>query len=93
MKMNHAFDAILISAERGARKPDPAIFRLAAQELGVEPSSGWHVGDHPVNDIEGSRRAGLQPVWFSGVHPWPKELARPAYTVTGLHQLISIIFP
>lgn len=41
------FDAVVISGEVGLRKPDPEIFRLAADKLGVEPADCVFVDDHP----------------------------------------------
>jgi HAD superfamily hydrolase (TIGR01549 family) len=43
-------DVLVLSDERGLLKPDPAIFRLACAELGVEPAGCVMVGDNPVND-------------------------------------------
>ncbi len=53
------FDTVVTSARAGAAKPDPAIFRLALDELGVEPGRAVHVGDEPL-DEEGARAAGLR---------------------------------
>jgi len=52
-------DAIVSSAEAGAPKPEPAIFRLALERLRVRPERALHVGDSPA-DEEGARRAGLR---------------------------------
>jgi putative hydrolase of the HAD superfamily len=41
---------LVLSDERGVIKPDPAIFRLACQELGVAPRGTLMVGDNPVAD-------------------------------------------
>jgi HAD superfamily hydrolase (TIGR01509 family) len=49
---------VVTSAEAGASKPDPAIFRLALERLGVEPGRALHVGDSP-EDEEGARAAGM----------------------------------
>ncbi len=57
-----AFQHILASAEVGAAKPDPAIFVEACQRLGFPPELIVHVGDDPVNDVEGGRAVGLQVV-------------------------------
>ena len=46
------------SAEAGAPKPDPRIFRLALERLGVAPEHALHVGDDAV-DRDGARAAGL----------------------------------
>ncbi len=43
-------DALVLSDERGLLKPDPAIFRLACAELGVEPSDAVMIGDNPDTD-------------------------------------------
>jgi HAD superfamily hydrolase (TIGR01509 family) len=63
-----AVDAIASSAEAGAPKPDPAVFRLALERLGVRPERALHVGDSPA-DEEGARAAGMRfaPAPLSGV--------------------------
>lgn len=52
------FQVVLSSAEAGAEKPDPRIFRLALERLGVRPERALHVGDEPV-DRDGAAAAGL----------------------------------
>jgi putative hydrolase of the HAD superfamily len=91
MQCEGLFDAILISGEVGVRKPDPPIFELALQGLGVTASEAWFVGDHPLNDVQGARQAGLRPVWLTGVHAWPKDLLPPAHSITRLEELIGLI--
>jgi putative hydrolase of the HAD superfamily len=54
------FDAVVVSAELGARKPDPAPFRAALDRLGVGPGRAVHVGDHPPHDEVGARAAGMR---------------------------------
>ena len=49
---------ILLSEVVGNRKPDPVIFRLAAEHLGLAPESVLFVGDHPVADIAGAAAHG-----------------------------------
>ena len=53
------FDTVVTSAEAGAPKPDPRIFRLALDRLGASPARALHVGDEPV-DEEGARAAGMR---------------------------------
>lgn len=52
------FDAVVVSAEVGAEKPNPAIFRVACEALGVRCSETLHVGDDRRNDIVGASLAG-----------------------------------
>ncbi|PKQ37197.1 MAG: HAD family hydrolase [Actinobacteria bacterium HGW-Actinobacteria-1] len=55
-------DVVLSSADVGLRKPDPRIFELACERLGVVPSEAAHVGDHHYSDILGARAVGMTPV-------------------------------
>ena len=56
--LSHLFTTIVASAEAGAEKPDPRIFRLALERLGVDPARALHVGDER-NDEEGAAAAGM----------------------------------
>jgi putative hydrolase of the HAD superfamily len=53
------FSAIVTSAEAGAAKPDPAVFRLALERLGVEAGRALHVGDEPADET-GAAAAGMR---------------------------------
>jgi putative hydrolase of the HAD superfamily len=55
-------DAVVISAELGAAKPDPAIFRAALERLGATAAEAMHVGDSVEADVAGARAAGLEAV-------------------------------
>jgi HAD superfamily hydrolase (TIGR01493 family) len=43
-------DTVVLSCEHGVEKPDPALFTLACDELGLEPGKVLFVGDDPVKD-------------------------------------------
>jgi putative hydrolase of the HAD superfamily len=55
-------DTVVCSASVGLHKPDPRIFALACERLGVEPAACAHVGDHFYSDVLGARAAGLHAV-------------------------------
>ena len=55
-------DGVVISAEHGAGKPDPSIFRHALQVAGVSARKAVHVGDSLEEDVAGARAAGIEPV-------------------------------
>lgn len=61
--IEHLFDAVLISEKEGLRKPDKRIFELALKRLGVAAEEALFVGDHPVNDVEAAKQAGMTGVW------------------------------
>lgn len=53
------FAAVVLSAEVGAAKPDPAPFRAALAQLEVEPGRALHVGDTEV-DEQGAAAAAMR---------------------------------
>jgi putative hydrolase of the HAD superfamily len=51
---------VVTSAEAGAAKPEPAVFELALQRLGVaDPTRAVHVGDDAADEA-GARAAGMR---------------------------------
>lgn len=80
------FEAIVISGEVGVRKPDPAIFTKALEQLGVSASSALHVGDDPERDVDAARKAGLSAAWIEG-ESWPAELAPAAMVLKSVVEL------
>jgi putative hydrolase of the HAD superfamily len=53
---------VIASAELGAAKPAPAIFAHALAMAEVPAREALHVGDSPVEDVEGARAVGIEPV-------------------------------
>lgn len=64
------FDTVIDSEIVGHAKPDPRIFQIALDLLGVEPDRALHVGDMYFADIIGARRAGLQGVLVDPYGDW-----------------------
>jgi len=58
--LDRLVDFVVISAEVGARKPDPMIFEEALRRAGVKAGEAAHVGDLFEEDVVGARRAGLR---------------------------------
>ncbi|MCX4749967.1 HAD family hydrolase [Kitasatospora sp. NBC_01287] len=72
-------DAWCVSEREGLRKPDPALFALAARRCGADPAAGgWMTGDSAEDDIAGGRAAGLRTVWIHRGRPWPAASAATA---------------
>ena len=60
-------DAVVLSCEVGKRKPHPAIFERALEELGVAAAEAMHVGDRLHHDVGGAAALGIasvQALWF-----------------------------
>ena len=54
--------AVVTSAGAGAAKPDPRPFRLALEELGVQPERALHIGNEETDDL-GAKAAGMHFAW------------------------------
>jgi putative hydrolase of the HAD superfamily len=54
-----SFDVVIGSNDGHREKPDPQMFGLALDALGVTPSKCWYVGDGLINDMLGASRAGI----------------------------------
>jgi putative hydrolase of the HAD superfamily len=74
------FGTVLISGELGYRKPHPSVFLKLVEQLDLDAGPILFVGDDPEPDIEGARRAGLQPVWTTYVMDHQVPYARGILT-------------
>jgi putative hydrolase of the HAD superfamily len=64
------FGHVVESAAVGVRKPDPRIFMLGVEALGLSPQQVMVVGDSMKNDIRPARSIGCHTVWLKG-QGWP----------------------
>ena len=64
-QLTELFDAWVISGEVGLRKPDPAIYELAAERLGLPPEACVFVDDLPGN-LKPARALGMATVVHRG---------------------------
>jgi len=68
------FDAVVITGDLPAGKPDERAFAAVCEELGVEPAATVYVGDRPEVDIQGAAAVGLatvQVLYPGGPDPHP----------------------
>jgi putative hydrolase of the HAD superfamily len=72
------FEVTVISGEVGMRKPDPAIFRLTAERIGVSPESCVFVDDHP-----GHLKAAMDEGMRTVLHRTPRE------TIAEIEELVG----
>lgn len=64
-------DTLTVSGDVGVHKPDPELFRFAADKVGLKCEECVYVGDHPINDIQGALASGMKAIrmnfgWFKG---------------------------
>ena len=56
------FDAEVFSCSVGLKKPDPRIYLLACEQLGVDPQEAVFVGDGANDELAGAERVGMTAV-------------------------------
>jgi len=87
------FQTIIESAVVGVRKPDPKIFMLGVEALGLKPEEVIVVGDSMDKDMIPAHEAGCRTVWFKG-EGWtsdPVDESIPDNIITCLEQLLGIV--
>ena len=57
-----AFDELVFSCDVGFSKPDPRIYELACERLGVGPTECLFVGDGANDELPGAERVGMAAV-------------------------------
>jgi len=62
------FEFTVFSAEFGANKPDPAIFRHALDSMALDAGDVWYVGDKPNRDVCGAHSVGMTAVLVDSAH-------------------------
>jgi putative hydrolase of the HAD superfamily len=63
LKLDDLFDAIVCSAEEGIAKPEAAIYRRAAERLGLPPGACVFVDDSDVN-VAAAEAVGMRAILF-----------------------------
>ena len=89
-KLDGIFDTIIESAVVGVRKPDPQIFTLGVEALGMQPDEVVVVGDSMDKDIIPAAKAGCHTIWFKG-EGWtndPVDESPAGKVITDLTQLL-----
>ena len=90
-QLDGIFDTIIESAVVGVRKPDPQIFTLGVEALGIQPDEVVVVGDSMDKDIIPAGKAGCHTVWFKG-EGWtndPVDESPAGRVITDLCQIVN----
>lgn len=90
--LGRCFRSVIDSAVVGVRKPDPAIFQLAIDRLGLRPEDITVIGDSYQKDIQPALSLGCKAIWIKG-SGWDKADDNVNYepTVTSILQLYDML--
>ncbi|WP_309493367.1 HAD-IIIA family hydrolase [Candidatus Hecatella orcuttiae] len=93
--LTNSFDVVVISGDVGIEKPDPRIFQIALERLGVKPEEAVMVGNRVDADVVGAKRAGMRSILFKWNNRYPdsidSEEKKPDFTVRSLDEVLKII--
>ncbi len=85
------FDEIIISKDLGTHKPDRKLFDIMCERLEIKSEDILFVGDNPINDIDGARKAGYKTAWISTVGFWATPKIKKAdFEIDTLSDLLNI---
>lgn len=85
MAIADVFDAIVTGADVRRGKPEPEVFLLAAEKMGVTPARAVVVEDAPLG-VEAANRAGMKCVGLTSSHP-AEALAGADWIVASLDEV------
>jgi len=72
-------------------KPHPAVYRHAAERMGVEPKNLTLIAAHAW-DVAGAKAAGLDAVWIDRVeHEWPLPRGKPRKPAPDLERAAQMV--
>jgi putative hydrolase of the HAD superfamily len=82
------FEIVIDSGLVGIDKPDPRIFQLALERMGVAPEEAVYVGDIYEIDVRGARAAGMRAILIDPLWKWDdKDCQR----IRGIHDLLDVL--
>ncbi len=82
------FEKIFVSAEMGAEKPSPILFKRVEENIRVEAKKILHVGDSLSEDIQGALQAGWNAA-FIGSMPNDSQPTYPIEQAESIDELFS----
>ncbi|MCX7523134.1 HAD family hydrolase [Microbacterium sp. STN6] len=68
-RIEHLVDGMTLSCDVGLAKPDPAIYRHALDQLGVDPHDAAYVADGVGGELDAARRLGLRAIRVTWSNP------------------------
>lgn len=86
--LSHAFEFCLQAENFDRPKPHADIFEHALERTGVDADQVLHVGDHPVQDMQGAYDVGMKTAWLNdGTRQW-QQTFKPHLTIKHVKDLL-----
>ena len=85
------FEAVVISGELGAGKPEAIMYGTALERLGIPRGRAVMVGNNLEWDVAGPQRIGVKGIWANMAGEPARESVRPDATVASLGELPGVV--
>ena len=91
------FETVIISGDEGVglNKPDPKVFEIALEKIGVTAGEAVMVGDKIHTDIDGANKVGMTSIWLRTPRDPPdlpeKMKIHPDFTITDIRQVLDVV--
>jgi putative hydrolase of the HAD superfamily len=92
LSIHNFFRSVIDSAIVNVRKPDPAIFNIAVEALGLQPFECVVIGDSYDRDIVPAKQLGCKTIWLKG-KSWfePSETSSADHVIKSLTELPRLL--
>ncbi len=91
LNFHHLFDCVVTFGDTGERKPSPAPFRKALEQLSVEPGEALMVGDWPERDVVGAAQLGIRTAFARYGDTFGTHDAHADYELDDISALLPIV--
>jgi HAD superfamily hydrolase (TIGR01549 family) len=85
------FPVRVYSSDVGYMKPDPRIFRIALERVGVASERAMFVGDRLDKDVRGAGRLGMRTVLIVQEDSKPRGRGRPDHVIHSLAEIPGVL--
>ncbi len=91
------FEVTVFSCVAGIKKPDPRIYHLATDPLGVKPQDCLYVGDGSSKELSGALKVGMHPVLIRDpdespdAHYIDREDDWPGARISRLQEVLTLL--
>jgi HAD superfamily hydrolase (TIGR02253 family) len=91
LNFHHIFDSVVTFEDTGERKPSPAPFLRALQELHVKPQEALMVGDWAERDMVGAAQLGMTTVFARYGDTFGTVESHATYELNDVSELLDVV--
>jgi len=91
LNFHHIFDSVVTFEDTGERKPSPAPFLRALQELHVKPQQALMVGDWAERDMVGAAQLGMTTVFARYGDTFGTVESHATYELNDVSELLDVV--